>query len=220
MIKGTIWDVDGTILDSMCIWEDAAARFLRTCKRTAEPKLAEIMFRMSLDEGADYLKERYRLDLSHEEILDGVLATIRSFYEEEAPLKPGAGQFLRELKALGIPMIIATSSNKAHIAAAMKRLGLEDCFVDIITCEEVGAGKTKPDIYLSCAKRLHMEPSEICVFEDVIHAVRSANSAGFLTVGVYDAASAADNVSMRKECGIYLHDLLDFENFRDRVKLG
>lgn len=215
MNKGAIFDVDGTLLDSMPIWDDASERFLSGLGVKAEPGLSEIMFRMSLDEGAAYLKSAYGLDLSEQEIKDGILGVIRDFYFYQAQAKPGAGEFLKQMKARKIPMYIATSSNREHIRAAFERLGFYDYFDGLITCEEAGAGKRDPRIFLLAAERMGLESSDIYVFEDVIHAIRSANSAGFVTVGVYDPASSADNAAIREESGLYLHSLENWERFRN-----
>ena len=179
MGKGAIFDVDGTLLDSMPIWEDAAARFLAGLGIRAQEGLGDIMFRMSLDEGAVYLKNTYGLDMSVEEVKAGVLGVIRDFYVNQVQPKAGVREFLKELSSRRIPMYIATSSNREHIRAAFERLGLYEYFDGMITCEEAGAGKREPTIFLLAAQRMGLAPQDIFVFEDVIHAVRSAGSAGF-----------------------------------------
>ena len=219
MGKGAIFDVDGTLLDSMPIWEDAAARFLAGLGIRAQEGLGDIMFRMSLDEGAVYLKNTYGLDMSVEEVKAGVLGVIRYFYVNQVQPKAGVREFLKELSSRRIPMYIATSSNREHIRAAFERLGLYEYFDGMITCEEAGAGKREPTIFLLAAQRMGLAPQDIFVFEDVIHAVRSAGSAGFVTVGVYDKASEPDNEAMRAESSIYLHSLENWEKFRAEAGL-
>ena len=219
MGKGAIFDVDGTLLDSMPIWEDAAARFLAGLGIRAQEGLGDIMFRMSLDEGAVYLKNTYGLDMSVEEVKAGVLGVIRDFYVNQVQPKAGVREFLKELSSRRMPMYIATSSNREHIRAAFERLGLYEYFDGMITCEEAGDGKREPTIFLLAAQRMGLAPQDIFVFEDVIHAVRSAGSAGFVTVGVYDKASEPDNEAMRAESSIYLHSLENWEKFRAEAGL-
>ena len=219
MGKGAIFDADGTLIDSMPIWEDAGARFLAGLGIKAEENLGEIMFRMSLDEGAAYLKKTYNLDMTEERVKKGILGVINDFYVNQVQPKAGAREFLKELSSRKIPMYIATSSNREHIRAAFERLGLYEYFDGMITCEEAGAGKREPTIFLQAAQRMGLEPGDIFVFEDVIHAVRSAGSAGFVTVGVYDEASASDNEAMRAESSIYLHSLENWEKFRAEAGL-
>jgi HAD superfamily hydrolase (TIGR01509 family) len=215
MRKGAIFDVDGTLLDSMPIWENASERFLEELGIEAEPGLNEIMFRMSLDEGAAYLRSAYNLAMTDQEIKEGVLGVIRDFYFYQAQPKPGAAEFLERMKERGIPMYIATSNNREHVRAAFERLGLYDYFEGLITCEEAGAGKDAPVIFMLASERMGLTPPDIFVFEDVIHAVRTANRAGFVTVGVFDPASSADNAAMRAESGLYLHSLENWERFRN-----
>lgn len=190
----------------------------------AEPDLGDTMFRLSLDEGAAYLKKTYLAgdhgrSMTEEEIKEGVLGVIRDFYVHQVQPKAGARRFLEELAARKVPMYIATSSNREHIRAALERLGLLHFFDGMITCEEAGASKRQPRIFLLAAERMGLSPEDIFVFEDVIHAIRSAGSAGFVTVGVYDAASAADNEAMRAECAIYLHTLENREKFLETAGL-
>ena len=201
MGKGAILDVDGTLLDSMPIWENSSARFLAGLGIEAEKGLNDIMFRLSLDEGSAYLKKAYRLDLSEQEV------------------KEGAREFLEQLKKRDFSMYIATSSNREHIRAAFERLGMYDYFDGLITCEEAGASKRDPRIFLISAERMGLAPEDVFVFEDVIHAIRSAGSAGFVTVGVYDEASDADNEAMRAESSIYLHSLKNWDQFREAAGL-
>ena len=137
MIKGAIFDVDGTLLDSMEIWEDVAIRYLKSIGVEAEPDLPEVMFTMSLPEGAAYVKEHYRLTRETDEIIQGVLDIIRKYYEETAPLKPGVTKILEELSGKRIPMTVATSNNKEEVEAAFKRLGIASYFSRIFTCEEI-----------------------------------------------------------------------------------
>ena len=203
MIKGAIFDVDGTLLDSMEIWEDVAIRYLKSIGVEAEPDLPEVMFTMSLPEGAAYVKEHYRLTRETDEIIQGVLDIIRKYYEETAPLKPGVTKILEELSRKRIPMTVATSNNKEEVEAAFKRLGIASYFSRIFTCEEVGAGKTQPDIYMKAAEYMGTRPEETVIFEDVLHAIRTAKKAGFLAVGLYDEASKADQEEIKKEADWY-----------------
>lgn len=203
MIKGAIFDVDGTLLDSMEIWEDVAIRYLKSIGVEAEPDLPEVMFTMSLPEGAAYVKEHYRLTQETDEIIKGVLDIIRNYYEETAPLKPGVTKILEELSRKRIPMTVATSNNKEEVEAAFKRLGIASYFSRIFTCEEVGAGKTRPDIYMKAAEYMGTRPEETVIFEDVLHAIRTAKKAGFLAVGLYDEASKADQEEIKKEADWY-----------------
>ena len=178
MIKGAIFDVDGTLLDSMGIWEDVGVRYLKSIGKEPEANLSQILFPMSIEEGAKYVKEHYELPYAIDEIIEGVLSIVRDFYYYEAPLKEGVKEILAALKEKEISMVIATSSEKDHIEKAFKRLGIDGYFEKIFTCSEVGESKSSPLIYWKAAEYLRTKPEETLVFEDAFHALLTAKSAG------------------------------------------
>ena len=211
-MKGAIFDVDGTLLDSMGIWEDVGVRYLNSIDVKAEPDLGEVLFTMSIQEGAAYVKEHYHLFQKPEEIVQGVLDIISNYYKETAPLKNGTVELLENLHRHNIPMTVATSNNKEEIEMAFERLGIAKYFDRIFTCEEVGAGKTKPDIYLRAAEYLGTCPEETVVFEDVIHAIRTAKQAGFKVAGIYDEASKDDQEEIQKAADWYCREWPELEH--------
>lgn len=207
-ISGAIFDVDGTLLDSMCIWEQAGARYLKTQGVIAPDNLAETLFKMSVPEAAEYMKETFSLNVSVQEITEGILKVVEDFYYDEAQLKPGAKELLFQLKEKNIPMVIATSSNKLHIEHAFRRLGILELFEGMVTCEEAGRGKRFPDVYLMAARLLDLKPQNTMVFEDVLHAVQTAAKAGFMTCGIYDEASMGDWEEIKKTANIYMEKFI------------
>lgn len=218
MIRAAIFDVDGTLLDSMPIWLDTGERYLRSLGIKPDSSLEEKIWDMSIAECSAYLKECYHLPRSAQEIYDDIIRMVQDFYFYEAPLKPGVKEFLEELKQKRIPMVIATSSDRSYLTAAFERTGIAEYFNRIFTCAEVGAGKTKPLIYEKAAEYLGVRPEEIWVFEDVIHAVRSAKQAHCHVAGLEDAASAKDRETMQKECDVYLKDFTEADRFWKKVK--
>jgi HAD superfamily hydrolase (TIGR01509 family) len=214
MIAGAIFDVDGTLLDSMQIWNDAGERYLRNLGIKAEPDLGKIMFSMSMVQGAKYLKERYGLQLDADVIINGINSIIQDFYDNQVPLKRGVKQFLGEMKECDIKMTAATSSDRSLIEKAMDRLEILSFFDRIFTCSEVGTGKSKPDIYLAAKRYMDTELSNTWVFEDAYHAIKTAKNAGFRIAGVYDDSSMEVQKEIREISDIYLYDLSDFTTFK------
>lgn len=219
MIRGAVFDMDGTLLDSMEIWTDVGARYLAAQHIKAEENLGDILFPMSLEQGAVYLKTHYHLPESTEMIRGGILSIIRDFYVSEVRLKRGAAAFLHELSKKGILLTAATSSDRDLIEAACRRLGILSYFRQILTCSEIGEGKDSPRIYLEAASSLHAVPGEIFVFEDALHALVTAKQAGFCTAAVYDASSAGNQLAIRETADIYLQDLTDFSQFWEAVRM-
>lgn len=217
MIKGVIFDVDGVLLNSMPIWENLGELYLRSLGVEAEKDLGEILFTMSLEEGADYLISQYGLNKTPEEIVEGLNREVRDFYAERVPLKEGVREFLYELNEKKIPMVIATSGDRKNTEAALRRLKVLNYFQGIFTCSEIGSGKNQPDIYLAAALQLDTEPAETWVFEDAYHAIRTAKSVGFKTAAVYGKANDKDLAQIWNTADIYLPEFTDFNIFWKRA---
>ena len=199
MIKGAIFDVDGTILDSMGIWDEAGIRYLSSKGIEAPKDLGDTLFAMTITEAADYLKEKFALKETTDVIEQGILDTVKDYYYEEAPLKSKVVEILDILKRENIPMVVASSSEKAHIEVAFQRLGILKYFQAIYTCQEVGEGKSSPLIFEKACEELGTNPEETYVFEDALHAIKTAKKAGFRTVGIYDRYSEKDKKRFREQ---------------------
>lgn len=206
--KAAIFDVDGTLLDSMNVWKNAGEHYLNSLKIDVEPDLGDKLFTMSLEGAADYMKERYYLKESREMIVAQVVQMVEDEYFYKIPLKSGVEEFLKLLKSRRIPMAVATSSNRTVVEAAFKRLGISHYFGRIFTCSETGSGKDKPDIYNQAAEYLGYPPEKIWVFEDALHAAQTAKNAGFCVAGIYDS-SCVDKEKLKKLADIYIKNFLE-----------
>lgn len=206
-IRGVILDIDGTLIDSMPIWEDLGARYLRSRNVEPEAGLGRILYPMTIEEGVYYLREHYTLPESEAEIRAGLMRELERFYRDEVPLKEGARDLIMRLHVAGIPMILATIGDRELERAALTRLGIWSYFADMLLCEDYGTTKREGVIYQKCATRLGLAPQDILVVEDLLQAIRSAHEAGFLTAAVYDAASAHDYPIMRHEADIAVWSL-------------
>ena len=213
MIKGAIFDVDGTLLDSMSIWEDCSERFLRSLHIVPEENLNESMWEMNVPEAVAYIRKKYVPWMTDKEIADGMIGQVADFYRDQVQLKKGVLSLLQRLKKENIPMVIATASDRSYLQAAFDRLGINEYFLEMVSSAETGVGKTKPDIYLKCAEILGTKPGETWVFEDVEHAVRTAKNAGFRVAGVYDYYSREQMESISAMSDIYLQDMTDIDGF-------
>ncbi len=209
-IKGVIFDVDGVLLDSMGMWMNLAEDFVRELGADPEENLTSIVFSMSMEQGAEYISERYSLGMTAEEIRDGISDTIRDFYFNEVKAKPGAEELLKSFKAAGIKMTAATASPHEHIERALERNGLLEYIDGIFTCAEMGTSKHEPDIYYTAASHIGTKPEETLVFEDSLYALRTAAEAGFHAVGVFDADGETDQEGMKRTAEIYIKDLNEF----------
>ena len=217
MIKGAIFDIDGVLLDSMGIWDDLGARYLRSLGRIPEEGLNKILFSMSMEQGAEYLNEHYGLNKSVKETVDGIGKMLEDYYFYEVLLKPGAKEVLEFLKSKSINMAAATSSPRTHIEKALSRNGLLGYIDKIYTTSEVGVSKHSPDIYNLAADFLKTKSEETLVFEDSLYALKTAKEAGFVTVGVFDEKGESNQAELENQADLYLKKLDDFIVMSEKI---
>ena len=189
-IKAAIFDLDGTVLDSMEAWAELDSNFLQRLGLAPKPGLQEDVMALTLRQSAGYFRKEYGVPLSEDEIINLIHGEIRKAYEQHLQLKSGAGSALKYLKSYNLPMAVATATEKHLAQAALRRLGVLDYFSGIFTCEMVGKAKTEPDVYIAAAEFLGFERNEILVFEDAPFAARTAFDAGFKVAIVHDKISA------------------------------
>lgn len=204
-IKGAIFDLDGTLLDSMSMWDNVGEQYL--CSIGIRPKegLSAILKDMSLQQGAEYMKKTYGVEKTSDEIIAGINAIVECFYTSKAQLKDGAAEFLQYLTERGVKMCIATATDKYLVEAALSRLGARAYFSEIFTCNGVGHGKDEPHIYEAACKRLGTSKESTLVFEDAAHAIETAKAAGFPVAGVFDA-SEENQKKVQELSDVYITD--------------
>ena len=209
-IKGAIFDMDGVLLDSMPMWDHAGEMYLAGQGIQAEPDLEKVLFTMTMMKGAEYMQEHYGLKLSAEEIIDGINETVRDFYTIKVEPKSGVPELLKLLKRYGIPVTVATSTDRCHVEAALTRTGLIKYVDRIFTCSEVGVGKAaSPKIYEMAAEFMGTLAAETFVFEDAYHAAETAQNGGFVVVGLYDESSNDRQGDLIAHCDHYFKSMDD-----------
>ena len=216
MIKGAIFDLDGTILDSMFIWDTIGEDYLRSLGKKPRENLKETFKTFTLEQAAEYYRENYGVTLSVNEIVDGVNKMVERYYAETVKLKPDIEMFLEKFKAKGVKMCIATVTDKPLVEIALQRLGVRDYFSEIFTCASVGHSKEEPHIYHEAQKHLGTSKKETVVFEDVVHALRTAKSDGFVTVGVFDVHEE-NQEELKRMADCYIEKYSDFEKFWNSI---
>lgn len=191
-IKAAIFDLDGTLIDSMGAWHKADIQFLTRRGLPLEQEYFDHIKAMPFAAAADYTIERYSLGEKPEDIIAEWRGYVQDEYDHAIPLKDGALEYLEHLKRRGTKIALATSNELPLCEGALRRLGI-DRFADSLTfTHEAARPKSFPDVYLLAAERLGASADETAVFEDAIVGVKSAKSGGFFTVAVYDDASAHD----------------------------
>lgn len=179
----SIFDVDGTILDSMEVWNTLASQYVQSLGMVPEKNLDEIVSDMSLEQSATYLKNHYKINKQEERIISEVLNFISDFYEYEVNLMPGFKEFISHYDSINV---IGTSCDEELVKIALNRLAVLNYFEDIITCSKVNKSKNDPDFYLACAQVLKQRPEDIVVFEDADYCIDVARKVGFKVVKIKD----------------------------------
>ena len=211
-IKCAIFDFDGTLFDSMFIWDSVGEIYLRSFGKEPKPSMREDVRALSLYQSACYFQKEYDLALSVEEIMAGINQTIEHFYIHEVLPKHGVVDFLEQMKKAEIPMCIATASDRCQIEAALGRCGMEHYFEAIFTCGEVGHGKDEPIIFQKAMEHFGADRSAAIVFEDALHAVQTAKADGFSVVAVFDNSEKRQN-ELRDLADCYIADFEHTEDF-------
>jgi thiamine-phosphate diphosphorylase len=191
-MKAAVFDMDGTLLDSMPMWQHAAILYLESKHIEPEPDIWNRTKSLDMQQTALYFKQTYNISDSIDTIIEEIDDDIYEQYAHTLNLKDGARGFLEMLLSRGIPMVLATSTDRRCAEICLKRLGLDGCFKKLLTCSDSGAGKEKPDIYFEAQRYMGTDTAHTVVFEDALYAGQTAALAGFPVCAVYDE-STVDN---------------------------
>lgn len=216
-IQAVIFDVDGVLFDSMWMWDELDEKYLRSLGLEMREETTKAVSKMSFEEAADYLRVEYRLDLTVEEIVGQIQDMVRNFYYQEVTLKAGVRRMLENLARRGIPAVIASASDLDMLEHALTRCQIRPMIKKVFTCSEVGAGKTRPDVFLAAAEYLGVQPEHCLIVEDSLHAIETAIQAGFVTAGVYDESSRLEQDDIRNQVTYYVGEQETIDSLLDQL---
>ncbi len=208
-VKAVIFDLDGTLVDSMWMWRDIDIEYLGKYGIEFPEDLQSGIEGMSFSETAVYFKNRFQLSQSLEDIKEEWNQMAWDKYLNAVPFKQGAVELLEVLKERGIKAGIATSNSRELVTLVIQKHNAEDYFQSIRTSCEVEKGKPSPDIYHLVADDLGVTSEECLVFEDVIQGIMAGKNAGMKVCAVYDTYSAEDTDKKKELADYYI------ESFRE-----
>jgi len=207
-IEGAVFDLDGTLLDSMKMWRTLGVRYLASKGVQDTSSVTEEIRYLDLIPAADFMAEKYLPGYTGERIYAEIKALIRDFYETKVQLKEGAMEFLVYLRNKGVRMSVATATDRELFIPALKRLGADGFFEGYVTNVEVGRGKHFPDIYDAARKLIGTPKEKTYVFEDIFVGANTAKNAGYKVVGVYESvASDTEREDLIRVADIYVERL-------------
>ncbi|OXN00502.1 beta-phosphoglucomutase [Bifidobacterium vansinderenii] len=188
--KAAIFDLDGTLLDSMHVWTDVDNEFLHKRGFDVPADYAESIAHLSFEDCAEYTIRRFGLPDSPQDLMDEWNRMAFDAYTTTVPLKPHAGEYLRHLKVTGAKLAVATSLPPRFREAVLRRLGVYDLFDAFSSVDDVGdVSKDQPDVYLHAAAQVSVQPTDCTVFEDILVGIRVVKSVGMHAWAMYDASS-------------------------------
>lgn len=204
--EGVIFDLDGTLIDSMWVWEQIDYDFLGKRGIAVPEDYVDIITPMGFEQCADYTIDRFGLKETKEQVMDEWHQLAIEAYSSKVRVKDGVSNFLNYLKENEVKMSIATANSMDLIEPALRNNGIEQYFHNITTLSEVNRGKEFPDIYDLSAKRMDVNQKKCVVFEDIIEGITSAKSGGYTVVGVYDKRSETRVPLLKKAADYFIYD--------------
>lgn len=188
--EAVIFDLDGTLVDSMWIWHEIDIEYLARFNMVMPDNLQNSIEGMSFYETAVYFKKTFDIPDSLETIMDNWNEMALDKYKNVVPLKEHVREFLQKLSELGIKMGISTSNSRILTESLINAKKIDKYFDAIVTGSEVTKGKPEPDVYLKAAEKLNAEPAKCLVFEDLPFGIMAGKRAGMRTCAVEDTYSA------------------------------
>lgn len=214
MPKGYVFDMDGTLIDSMPMLEGVDKSFVESVKIPFTDELADKLKYIPISEAAKYVAETFNTKYTADEMEKILLDTVRQGYTT-VKLKDGVREYLNFCRNRGIKMCIATATLASSATEVAERLGLMEYMDFLVSCSDVGVSKDKPDVFLEAARRMCLAPCDVTVFEDGLPGAKSAKSVGFNVIAVYDSSvTETESAEMKKISDRYI---TSFTELKDTV---
>ncbi len=200
--KGAIFDMDGTLIDSMGYWKSAAGDYIKSLGKEPSDDLGDRFLTLGLATVYPQLKEEYGLTQPLEEVSRGIYAIMEKNYEY-VDVKPYIRDMLEAFKNMGVKMCIASATDSYLASRVLTRLGIRDYFSEVLCCKDVGRGKRYPDVYNYALNFLGTKKEETPVFEDAVYAIRTLHANGFVSVGIEDPNCVGEERAEVKRLATY-----------------
>lgn len=207
-----IFDIDGTLVDSMGYWRRLDKEFLAHYDIPEIPKhILEKTAATTMKESAKVFIEDLGIPGTVESIAKEFYDLMEMHYAKDIEAKPGVLAYLEKLKRNGVRMAAASATPLRLLEIVTERLGISSYLEFILSCEEVGVGKSKPTVFMKAAERLGGKPADTAVFEDSFVALTTAKNAGFYTIAIRDEDNDAFWSAMKTQSDEAIEDWRDYE---------
>ena len=206
-ITGAIFDMDGTLLDSMGTWYTVGSDYMRSLGMTPPPTLDEDILRLTLEDAARHIQS-LGVDKPVPEIHAGINGVMDDYFLNRAECRPGVADFLEMLRTAGIPITIATASDRTQVENGLKHAGIFHYIDRIFTCTELNTGKHETKVFDSAREFMGTDIESTWVFEDARHAAQTAKRGGYKVLGIWDA-SEPDQKELQETADVYVREFVE-----------
>ena len=214
-IKYAIFDADGTLMDSMHIWDTVDGAFLMMCG--IEPKEQRLFRKYGFFNTINHMIENYNIDMTFDQIKVEIMKILEYYYKNFAAVKPGVKEFLQTLRDNGVHCVVANATDKFLMEPALERNGLLEYFDAVFTTRDIGLSKHQPDIFNMARDFLGADES-LFIFEDAAYAIDTANNAGYRVVAIEDYSAEDDREHIKEIADYYVTDYEEMYRIFDLVK--
>lgn len=211
MIKGIIFDMDGTLIDSVPVINKLDENYLSSHGVEPTQEVLRKLMTMNYAEAVDFFHKNVEPEKTHEQIFSELKERIVFEYLNNIPAKAGVKEFLEKAQNKNIKMCVATVTDKKVASAVLKRVGILDYFSFIVTTDELKTTKHEPLIFEKACELLGLGKGDVLIFEDSLYCIETAVNAGFEVAAVYDEASECNAEKIKKISSVYLKNINDFE---------
>ena len=219
--KAIIFDLDGTLIDSMALWRDVDSEFLNSRGISVPADLFDhLPAGNSFIQTAQYFKDRFALHETCEEIMQIWTSMVADHYANSIPLKKGADLLLNQISKAGLKIGLATSNSRELAEKSLRYNSVWHFFDFAATGDQELMGKPHPDIFLACARGLGVDPSACVAIEDTLHGVQAAKAAGIYTIAIDDQDSASDQDRIKCLADAFCLDYLDITHELRRLRVN
>ena len=207
--KAAIFDMDGTLLDTMYIWRHLAPAYLKKNNIAVPDDFTDKLAIMGISRAVDFLIENFHLTISHDELHQELIGILADYYKHEAVFKPGAAKFLQKLRDRNIPTMVFSATPEHLLDLALSRLDAVKYFsCGLLSCNTIKLSKNKPEAFFTAAQHIGCAPEDIIIFEDAWYAASTAKNAGF-TVTVMSDKQEMRTAEMRELADFYIENSFD-----------
>ena len=215
MVRGAIFDVDGTLLDSMHVWDTVASDYVKANNMVPADDLDSRTRECCLRDVSIIMRDEYGMTKPLEQLDREISEMVKYKYYHLVQLKPGVEKLVSALHEKGVKMCIASASSYDHIEAALKRCGIMQYFSEIFSCVSVGHSKREPEIYHMAMEHLGTAPGETLMVDDALYVARTAGALGLKCVGVYEEVMGGHQDELKNITACYIRDYHELGSFWD-----